>query len=156
MGARATLRSRFAALTTERVNAELNFNEEAGVVMKKQESSFPDRMADAAKAKRALLERARENRPAQTPQSAERQAARLAAEVARKARKAERNAISKAEKALKAEKKAAEDAARALAKKVELEAREAEALEQAALEVARQAKLKAARDLKYAARKARR
>lgn len=120
--------------------------------MKQQEPGFPERLAEAAKAKRTLLEKARQRKPASDADVAGRQAARLAADVARKARLAKRNAAAKAEKARKAEIKAEEEAARKMAKKAEQEARE----EQAILDAARQERLKAARDLKYAARKARR
>ncbi len=123
--------------------------------MRNHEPKFNDRLNAAAKAKRALLDKARANGPADDPDFAERQAARREVAIAREARAAERKAAKLAEKTRLAEEKAAEEAARAIALAAEREAREAEATEQAAREIALEAERKAARDVRYAARKAR-
>lgn len=105
---------------------------------------FADRLGAAANAKKALLEKFREQPGADDPAVAERQAARQAAAIAREARAAERKAAREAQKAAEI----AEQAAR--------EANEArEAAERAEREVALEAERKAARDARYAARKAR-
>ncbi len=124
--------------------------------MKKHEPSLADRLGVAAKARQAQLEKARAKTPSNDPKFAERQAARRAIAVAREARIAERKAAKLAEEARKAEEQAAKDAARAEALKAEEEARKAEMAEIADREVALMAERKAARDLRYAARKARR
>lgn len=124
--------------------------------MKNREPSFTDRLGESAKARQTQLEKARASRPADDPGFAERQEARRAADLVRQARVAERKAVRKAEKAAKAAKKAAEEAARVAARDAQRQAREKEIAEEAAREVERLAKAKAARDLRYAARKARR
>lgn len=124
--------------------------------MKKQEPSFEDRLSESTKAKRALLEKARERKPANDPNFAAKQAARAAATEQRRARAAERKALAQIEKTRKAEKKAAEETAREQAREAERQAREQEAAEEAARKVALLAEQKAARDRRYAARKARR
>ena len=124
--------------------------------MRNHEPSLSDRLGAAAQSRRTRLEQARANAPANDPGFAERQAARRAAGVAREARAAERKAAKLAEKAREAEEKAAEERARAIALVAEQEAREAEVAEQTAREIDLAAERKAARDAKYAARKARR
>ncbi|MBC8242128.1 MAG: hypothetical protein H8E30_16875 [Alphaproteobacteria bacterium] len=109
--------------------------------MKKHEPSLADRLGGAAQAKRAQIEKARAKTPENDPKYAEKQAARRAIAVAREARKAEVQA--------------AEEAVRALALIAEQEAREAAAIEEADREVALAAEAKAARDARYAARRAR-
>ncbi len=123
--------------------------------MRNYEPKFDDRLNAAAKAKRALLDKARANGPANDPDFAERQAARREVSIAREARTAERKTAKLAENIRLAEEKTAEEAARAIALAAEQEAREAEATEQAAREIAFEAERKAARDARYAARKAR-
>jgi hypothetical protein len=110
----------------------------------RNEVGFAERQSASAKAKRALLERARVMAPSNDPAFAERQAQRRAVVIARKARIAERRAA-----------KAAEAAARAAAEAEALRVAEVEraAAEAAAAELA--AKQKAVRDAKYAARKMR-
>jgi hypothetical protein len=123
--------------------------------MKNHEPSLSDRLGAAAKSRRTQLEQARAKAPSNDPGFVERQAARRAAGVAREARAAERKAAKLAEQARKAEEKAAEEREREIALVAEQEAREAEVAEQAAREIDLTAERKAARDAKYAARKAR-
>ncbi len=124
--------------------------------MKNHEPSFADRLNVAAKARRDLLEKARASAPANDPEFAKRQAARREAAAARQTRLAERKAAKLAEKTRKAEEKGAEEAARTIALKAEQESRAAAEAENAAREIALAAEQKAARDARYAARKARR
>ncbi len=107
-----------------------------------------DRLGEAAKAKKARLEKARAMAPTNDPDFAERQAARREAALARDARNAERKATRLAEAKIKAEAEAAERLAREQALAEETAARIARA---ANLEIEQ----KAARDARYAARKAR-
>ena len=109
-----------------------------------KQTSHSDRMADAAKAKKALLEKARAKDPRNDPGFAERQAKRKQLADARDARRAERKAVKLAEKKRNAEEKEAKLLA-------EQQAHEAEA----ASKLATESELKARRDAKYAARKAR-
>ncbi len=108
-------------------------------------TNFDDRINAAAAAKQALLERFRARPSPDDPAEIERQAALKAIADARDARAAERRAAKEAE----LQRLAAEAAAR---KAAELLAAQ-EAKRQAAL---LEAERKAARDAKYAARKARR
>ena len=103
-------------------------------------TSFDDRLSAAANAKKAELEKFRARSGVNDPAFAERQAARHAISVARDARTAERNASRLASIAHEA----AENAAR-----------DAEVARQTAHNVALQADRRAARDARYAARKAR-
>ncbi len=98
--------------------------------MKNHVPNFGDRLKAAAKAKQALLEKARAKAPANDPKFAERQAARREVSIAREARVSERKAAK-------------------LAAKIR------EAAEQEAREIVLEAERKAARDARYAARKAR-
>lgn len=108
-------------------------------------TNFDDRISAAAAAKKALLERFRARPSPDDPAEIERQAALKAIADAREARAAERRAAKEAE----LQRLAAEAAAR---KAAEIAAAQ-EAKRQAAL---LEAERKAARDAKYAARKARR
>jgi hypothetical protein len=108
-------------------------------------TNFDDRISAAAAAKQALLERFRARPSPDDPAEIERQAALKAIADAREARAAERRAAKEAEM----QRLAAEAAAR---KAAEIAAAQ-EAKRQAAL---LEAERKAARDAKYAARKARR
>jgi hypothetical protein len=123
--------------------------------LRSRTDTFADRLETANKAKQALLDRAREKDPSKDPDFVARQEARAAAAAQREQREAERQAARLAER----ERKVAEREARK-AKQVAL------AAEQAALEAERinralrkqtvnLADLKAARDARYAARKAR-
>ncbi len=113
---------------------------------------FGDRLATAAAAKQALLEKAKAK--ANDPELAKRAAERAVLAAAREAREAERRAIRKAEQ----ERIAAERAAEA-ARKAEEAAAEAERIKQGKRPVSRPAlsaeEQKALRDARYAARKAR-
>lgn len=108
-------------------------------------TNFDDRISAAAAAKQALLERFRARPSPDDPAEIERRAALKAIADAREARAAERRAAKEAEM----QRLAAEAAAR---KAAEIAAAQ-EAKRQAAL---LEAERKAARDAKYAARKARR
>jgi hypothetical protein len=119
--------------------------------MRGKETGFAERIATAAIAKRALLDRARASAPENDPGFAGRRAAREAAGAARDARVAERSAAKLAEAARLAE----EDAAQAAALAAAMRARDAERVEKGAREVALEAERKSARDKRYAARKAR-
>ena len=127
-------------------------------------TGFADRLSAAAEAKKAQLERAaRAKSEAEGPAAVERRTAREAIKVARDARIAERKATKKATKlaiearhaAAVAAAQVAEAAAREAALKAEQEARDAEYAEQTAREAAVEAERQAARDARYAARKAR-
>jgi hypothetical protein len=106
-----------------------------------KDKSFSERLSTAADAKRTALERFRAKPGPDDPAVAERRAARQAIAIAREARAAERREALAAEAAAKA-------------------AREAEtarlAAEQTERDAALEAERKAARDARYAARKARR
>src|SRR5215218_6138793 len=114
--------------------------------------NFGDRMNAAAAAKKAMLERFRARPSSDDPAVQEQQAARKAISDAREVRMAERAAAREAE----AQRQAAEQAAKAaeqVAREVEEQRLAAEAAAQA---VALEAQRKAARDARYATRKARR
>jgi hypothetical protein len=114
-------------------------------------TGFEDRLSAAANAKKAELEKFRATSGQNDPAFAERQAARHVISVARGVRTAERNAARLAGAAHDAAAKAARDAAA----EAEQTASDAEVARQAADDVALQAERKAARDARYAARKAR-
>ena len=113
-----------------------------------KEAGFNERMSAAAEAKKAMLEKFRAKPGADDPAFLEKQAARQAIREAREARAAERKA---AKLAAEAEAKAAREAA-AKAEEERLAAEQAEREAEAARLKAEQ---KAARDARYAARKAR-
>jgi len=124
--------------------------------MKNHEPNFADRLNVAAQARRKQLEKAKAAAPTNDPEFAKRQEARREAAAAREVRAAERRAAKEAEKARKAEEKTAREAERVLAEQAEQErlaTEEAEKITQAAVLATEQ---KAARDARYAARKARR
>ena len=110
--------------------------------MKNFEPSFADRLNTGAKAKQALLKKAKEKDPRNDPGFAERQAARMAAAKVRDERKAQRKAEREAAKLAEEARKAKELA-------------DAEAARIAELAVALAQEQKAERDRRYAARKAR-
>ena len=116
-----------------------------------KKTGFDDRLNAAANAKKAELEKFRARSRVNDPASAERQAARQAVGAARDARSAERDAARLAGVARAADEQAARDAAA----EAEQAARAAEIARQAADDVVLQAERKAARDARYAARKAR-
>ena len=107
-------------------------------------SNFNDRREAAAKAKQALLAKFQARPPADDPAVLERQAALKAIADAREARRAER-----------ATARAAEEARIAAAKAAEIAAQQAAEAERQARELAERLAQKAARDARYAKRKAR-
>jgi hypothetical protein len=110
--------------------------------------TFADRLETAAKAKQALLERARAKDPTKDPGFAARQEARAAAAYVRQEREADRQIAKLAER----EKEAADRETR----KAEEVAAEAERAGRVTRQQAESAVAqKAARDARYAARKAR-
>ena len=133
-----------------------------------------ERLKTATSAKQAVLEKFKARTDPNDPAVAERRAARLAVAVAREERKAARaaeKALQQAEEARKAAEEAAQKAAAEAAAAAERErlaaekaAQEAEEARLAAEEAAKnqiseeelKAQQKAARDLRYAKRKARR
>ena len=122
--------------------------------MKNQGLTFADRLETAAKAKQALLDKARQKDPANDPEFAARQAARIEAARVREERESERRHAKLAEQArVKAEREA--EAARKAAEA----AVEAERIRLGKRPVSKpalsEAEQKAARDARYAARKAR-
>ena len=118
-------------------------------------AGFGERMDTAVAAKKALLAKWRDNKVDVTDQAfLERQAARQAAAALRNEREMQRKAEKDAAKAqLIADRKAALEAAELLAI-AEQAARQAAEIEAAAAQVALDAQRKAARDARYAARKA--
>lgn len=113
--------------------------------------NFNERRDTAEAAKKAKLEKFRALNAQLDQGAAERLAARQAIVAARDLRIAEREAARLAKEA-----RAAEDqAAREIALKAEQAERDAKAAEQAEREVVSEAERKAARDARYAARKAR-
>jgi len=122
--------------------------------LKNQGHTFTDRLETAAKAKQALLEKARQKDPANDPEFAARQAARIAAAREREERETERrnaklaeHARVKAEREAEAARKAAEAAAEA--ERIRVGKR------LVSKPVLSEAEQKALRDARYAARKAR-
>ena len=116
--------------------------------MKSRTDTFADRLETATKAKQALLERARAKDPTKDPEFGARQEARAAAAYARQERESDRLIAKLAER----EKEAAERDARK-AEQVALEAERAGRVTRQ--KTASLAEQKAARDARYAARKAR-
>ena len=116
--------------------------------MKSRTDTFADRLETATKAKQALLERARAKDPTKDPEFAARQEARAAAAYVRQEREADRQIAKLAER----EKEAAERDARK-AEQVALEAERAGRVSRQ--QTVNMAAQKAARDARYAARKAR-
>ena len=109
-----------------------------------RDDSFNARLQNAAKARKAVQERVKTQLQPGDPEFERLRAERKAVAEAREARLAER----KAAKAEEAKRKAAEKAAREEAEKQAAEAAKA-------AEIALEAERKAARDARYAARKAR-
>ena len=122
--------------------------------MKNQGLTFADRLETAAKAKQALLEKARQKDPTNDPEFAARQAARIEAARIREERETEKRNAKLAEQArVKAEREAeaARKAAEAQAEADRIRAGK-RPVSKPALSAAEQ---KALRDARYAARKAR-
>ncbi len=124
--------------------------------MPKFNDDLSERRKDAAAAKRTMLERFRARPAADDPAIMERKAARLVASQERKARTAERAVARRAEMERQAAelKLREEDAARMAAAQAEREIAERRAEGDRAVDLL--AEQKAARDSRYAARKARR
>jgi hypothetical protein len=113
-----------------------------------KEKTFADRLQEAAEARKAALERFRARPAADDPDVLKRREERLRIAKAREERETARRAQKEAEAAARAEREAAE--------KAEREARERrEAVEKLIRDAADAAERKAARDARYAARKAR-
>ena len=112
---------------------------------------FDERKSAAEAAKKAKLDKFRALTVQIDQGATARQAARSQIMAARDVRAGEREAARQAKAAIEA----ADQVARRNALKAEQAAREAEAVEQAERDLALAAELKAARDARYAARKAR-
>ena len=123
--------------------------------MPSKEPGFAERLQTAAKAKKAQLEKIRAAAPQSGPAPTAPDAAKLAADAARRTRTAQRKDADRAGAEKRAAERAAEDARRALAVLDDKARREAARVAAAEAEVARAKDQKAARDAKYAARKAR-
>jgi hypothetical protein len=113
-----------------------------------KEKTFADRLQEAANARKAALERFKARPAPDDPEVVKRRQERMAIAAAREAREAERKAAKEVEAAARAEQEAIE--------RGEREARERrEAIEKLIRDSAEAAERKAARDARYAARKAR-
>jgi uncharacterized protein DUF6481 len=123
--------------------------------MPSKEPGFVERLETAAKAKKAQLEKIRTAVPANGARSAEQQAGQVAAAAARKARTAERKSSERVAAKQRDELREAEKARRAQAVIDESARKAAERVTQAQADAALKKDQKAARDAKYAARKAR-
>ena len=128
----------------------LDSDEAVGMAPYKPQN-FGDRLNTAASAKKAALEKFEAKSAALATVSAEKQAERIAAAADREARAAERELVKQAKALQDAQAKAERLAAEAEAKLAEDARLAAEAEREASLEIER----KAARDARYAARKAR-
>ncbi|GHD58202.1 hypothetical protein GCM10017083_40810 [Thalassobaculum fulvum] len=120
-----------------------------------KDDSFSARLSSAAQAKQDSLKRARAIARPGDPALAERQLARQRAAAARDARQAEREAARAAEIERRAAERAAKDFERLAAEAAETERLAAEAEARALALEAVKVQQKAARDARYAARKAR-
>lgn len=127
--------------------------------MPAKEPGFAERLQTAAKAKKAQLEKLRAPLPANAPQSTTREAAQVEASAARTIRTAERKEADRMGAQQREAQRAAENARRARAvvdEKVRRDTeRDAERTAKAEADAALKRNQKAARDAKYAARKAR-
>lgn len=123
--------------------------------MPSKEPSFVERLQTAAKAKKAQLEKMRASVSADGTQAAERHAGQVEAAAARKARTAERKLSERVAAQEKAALRVAEKARQAQAVVEERARKHVEGVAQAEADAALKRDQKAARDAKYAARKAR-
>jgi hypothetical protein len=114
-----------------------------------------ERLQTAAKAKKAQLERMRATVPADGAQSAERQAGQVEAAAARKVRTAERKCSERVAAQQRQVLRGAEKARQAQAVIEENARKHVARVSQAEADAALKRDQKAARDAKYAARKAR-
>src|SRR6185437_881605 len=120
-----------------------------------KEKSFNDRLEEQAKAKAALLERARAKAPQNDPEFAKRQEERKRIAEEREAREAARAGAKAAALRAEEERRAAEATARLEAERLAVEEREKAKREEADKLVRLLEEQKAARDARYAARKSR-
>jgi len=120
-----------------------------------KEKGFNDRLQEQAKARAALLERARAKAPQNDPEFEKRQAERLRIAKEREERVAARAAEKAEQLRLEAGRKVAEEQAKLEAARFEAEARERAKREEADKLVRLLDEQKAARDARYAARKTR-
>jgi len=123
--------------------------------MPKKEPGFAERLQTAAKAKKAQLEKIRARAPADGVPSAGGQAAQLEAAAARKMRTADRRYSDRAGAQEREAQRAAEKTRQAQAVIEQSARKEAERVAQVEADAAHKQDQKAARDAKYAARKAR-
>jgi hypothetical protein len=123
--------------------------------MPKKEPGFAERLQTAAKAKKAQLEKTRAPGPAAGTPPAAGQAAQLEAAAARKMRTADRKHSDRVGAQEREAQRAAEKARQAQAVVEQSARKDAERIAQAEADVAHKKDQKAARDAKYAARKAR-
>jgi len=123
--------------------------------MPRKEPGFAERLQTAAKAKQAQMEKTRATTLANDAQSADRQAAQVEAAVARENRTAERKHANRIAGEQRAAQHAIEKAAKARDLAEENARKDAERVAQAEADAALKKNQKAARDSKYAARKAR-
>ena len=123
--------------------------------MPSKEPNFVERLQAAAEAKKAQLERARATTRAGGAKSPERQAAQVQAAAARKMRTAERRQSDRVAAQQREAQRAGEKARQAQAAIEESARKESQLVLKAEAEAALKREQKAARDAKYAARKAR-
>jgi hypothetical protein len=123
--------------------------------MPKKEPSFAERLQTAARAKKAQLEKIRAVAPAEGEQLAKGQAAESEAEAARKMRTAARKHSDRVGAQEREAQRAAEKGRQAQAATEQIARKDAERVAQAEADAAHKKDQKAARDAKYAARKAR-
>lgn len=123
--------------------------------MPSKEPGFAERLQAAAKAKQTQMEKIRATAVANRAQSAERQAAQVETAEARKSRTAERKHANRVAAEQRDARRAAEKAKQARAVMEEAARKDAERIAQAEADAALKRDQKAARDSRYAARKAR-
>ena len=134
-----------------RTNAMLKRNHN----MSRKEPSFAERVQTAVKAKQAQLEKMRAMALANDAQSAQRRAARVETAEARKVRTVEHKNANRVTAELRDAQREVEKARRAVAVTEEKARKDAERVAQVKADAALKQGQKAARDSKYAARKAR-
>ncbi|MFC4172056.1 DUF6481 family protein [Microvirga sp. GCM10011540] len=118
-----------------------------------RDKGFGDRLSTAESARKAMQQRFQSKAAMDDPALAERKAARQAVSAAREVRLAEREAAKLADKAREAAEREARETAE---RNLRLEEQARETLEREERQVALEIEQKAARDARYAARKARR
>ena len=123
--------------------------------MPSKEPGFVERLQTAAKAKKAQLEKIRASVPATGAHSSERQAAQVEAAAARKIRTAQRKDADRVGAEQREAQRAAANAKQVLGVVEERARKDAERGAKADADAALKKDQKAARDAKYAARKAR-